>query len=145
MLHAPGMELRYYNPKSSKPAEPVQVIAPRSKRQTANPYRTEDGSAHSYQHKLKAAAVCTEHSIRRMVPLNCLPKYRDITNPQLFCKLCLSRGIKKRTSWACNSCGCELCIRVCTTGKNKYPNIISCADAAHQQDKINITNLTIMK
>ena len=139
------MKLRYYKPKGSKAAEPAPVIAPRPKRQTVNPYRTEVGSAHAYEHKLKTAAVCTKHSIRQMVPLNCLPKYRDFTHPQLFCKLCLSRGIKRHTSWACNSCGCELYIRVCSTGKNRYPNIISCADAFQQQDKINITNLTFMR
>ena len=141
-MHAPKMNLRYRG-QSKKNVDPV-IDASRPKRQTVNPYKTEVGSSHKYERKLKAAAVCSKHGIKRMVPICKLEKYRHNLNAKLACKLCSFRGIHQFTTWACISCGAELCIFP-RYGNNRYPNLISCADAAHQQDKINISDLTVKK
>ena len=145
-MHAPSLDLRHRPAKGSaniklaaKPARSKVV------RQTVNPFKTEVGSSHGFKRKLEAAAVCCTHGVMRMVPLQMIPKYQDVPTKHLLCKLCLSRGIKQHTSWACISCGAELCNVPRTMGKNRYPNIISCGDAAHQQHKINIADLTLKK
>ena len=110
-------------------------------KQTPNQYKTEVGSRHHYSRKLKGAAACLEHSVMRAVPLNMLPKYQNSKNPQLLCNLCQSRGISQKTSWCCISCGGALCIHPRDWGTNRFPNLISCMDAAHQSQKIDLTNL----
>ena len=141
-MTAPTMELRY-RARKRKREGPPPIKKPRIVRQTVNPFRTSIGSGHSAEHKLKAAALCSTHGICRMVPFRSMKRYKDIPSTQLYCKLCLHRGFRSRTTWGCLSCGCELHIRPCLTGSNKAT--ISCADAAHQQEKINIDNLTVTK
>lgn len=141
-MNAPKMDLRYRARKRKREKiPPVQI--PRAVRQTVNPFRTTIGSGHNTERKLRAAAICRKHGICRMVPFSSLPRYRNIPSTQLYCKLCLHRGVRSRTTWGCLSCGCELHVRPCSTGSNKTP--ISCADAAHQQDKISIEDLTVRK
>ena len=141
-LHAPDMKLRYYQHRKFTPLVPSPEI-PRAFRQTTNPYKTMIGSRHAAEYKLKAAAVCSNHSIRRMVPISMIDRYSENASANLLCKLCLSRGIRQTTTQACLSCGCELCVRPRETGQNRV--WISCADAAHQQAKIDISNLKVKK
>ena len=139
-IYAPNMELRLRNPRISPD------ISVKPSRHVENPFKTKVGSSHGFQRKLRAAAACRDHGVQRMVPLSMLPQYQEATYAkQLLCKLCLSRGIRQLTSWACITCGAELCIVPQDTGSNRYPNLISCADASHQQNKINIENLTVKR
>ena len=146
MLKAPALGLRERNRKT-KPKMRNQQTRTNAVtwRQTTNPHKTEVGSLHNFSVKLKAAAVCNSHSIRRSVPLSALPKYADTKYPRLYCHLCASRGISKRTSWCYTSCGGAYCIAPATWGRNNRRNLISCMDASHQPNKICLTTLKVKK
>ena len=141
MMRAPKLDLRQRCRRKSKSKVVLGNLA-EVHRQTKNPYKTEIGSNHSAARKLKSAAICTKHGIRRMVQLKNLNKYHS-EDPKVLCKLCLHRGIRRYTRWGCLGCGCELCIKVCVDAKNRSP--LSCADAAHQQNRINIDDFTVKK
>ena len=141
-MNAPAMSAR----KWARSDNTVKAKSPgkaRLQRQTKNPYATPVGSGHLWLTKLKAAAVRCKHGSCRVLPPRTMSKYKGDLHPQLKCSVCLSKGIHQRTTYACQTCGIAVCIVPRNWGDNKSD--ISCADAAHQQSKINITNLTVMK
>ena len=138
-MKVPSFNLRFH----SKGKMQNTYLAPRVKRQTPNPYKTQIGRSHSTEHKLKAAALCNLHGISWVVPLTSLEPYKHRKRVCLLCKVCLHHGIRSATQWGCSNCGCEFHITPCTWGSNR--STVSCADAAHQQNKINIDDLTVIK
>ena len=127
----------------------MKVDSPRNTtrkwRATLNPYATEVGNRQNPEKSLQAAAVCSKYSIRRMIRIDQHPKYRNKKRCRLLCQLCLRNGHKKETRWCCQPCGGAYCIEPPTWGQGRYPNKLSCMDAAHQPEKVDLRTLKVKR